>query len=75
MYSLVTCNKKTISCQLKKIFFCHDKDFGLDEPSDLIIMTKDMDLYLLWQDVSWDPVGTLHEYRLPVYLEEERETL
>ena len=75
MYSLVTCNKKTISCQLKKIFFCQDKDFGLNEPSDLIIMTKDMDLYLFWQDVSWDPVGTLHEYWLPVYLEEERETL
>ena len=38
-------------------------------------MTKDMDLYLFWQDMSWDPVGTLHEYWLPVYLEEERETL
>ena len=38
-------------------------------------MTKDIDLYLFWQDMSWDPVGTLHEYWLPVYLEEERETL
>ena len=57
------------------IFFYRDKHLDLNEPSDLIIMTKDIDLYLFWQDVSWDPVGTLHEYWLPVYLEEERETL
>ena len=74
MYSLVTCTNRRSLVNWRYLFW-HDKDLDLNEPSDLIIMTKDIDLYFFWQDVSWDPVGTLHEYWLPVYLEEERETL
>ena len=59
-----------VPCHLMIILY-----FDLFHFSYCLILRIFMIIYLFRQDVSWDPVWSLHEDCLPIYLEVEGETL